>query len=129
MCSSATKPHPTRPTLTVAMALSLHRNPSYCLVLRKHHPERLAKFGIVHLNDVCKPVWFDSIALQQATLVMEKSAPRPESLLAALPAELSQSLFAKARPLSLKAEQTLFVAGDEGDEIGRASCREGSERR
>jgi CRP/FNR family transcriptional regulator, cyclic AMP receptor protein len=46
---------------------------------------------------------------------MEKSAPRPESLLAALPAELSQSLFAKARPLSLKAEQTLFVAGDEGD--------------
>jgi len=46
---------------------------------------------------------------------MAKSAPRSESLLAALPAELSQSLFAKARPLSLKAEQTLFVAGDEGD--------------
>src|SRR5437764_11956275 len=46
---------------------------------------------------------------------MEKSAPRPESVLAALPAELSQSLFAKARPLSIKAEQTLFVAGDEGD--------------
>src|SRR5919197_3437178 len=46
---------------------------------------------------------------------MAKSAPRPESLLAALPAELSQSLFAKARPLSLKADQTLFVAGDEGD--------------
>jgi CRP/FNR family transcriptional regulator, cyclic AMP receptor protein len=40
---------------------------------------------------------------------------RPESLLAALPAELSQSLFAKARPLSLKAEQSLLVAGDEGD--------------
>jgi CRP/FNR family transcriptional regulator, cyclic AMP receptor protein len=35
--------------------------------------------------------------------------------LAALPPELSQSLFAKARPLSLKADQTLFVAGDEGD--------------
>jgi CRP/FNR family cyclic AMP-dependent transcriptional regulator len=97
------------------MALSLHRNPSYCLVLRKHHPERLATFAIVHLNDVWKAVWFDSIALQQAMLAMEKSAPRPESLLAALPAELSQSLFAKARPLSLKAEQTLFVAGDEGD--------------
>src|SRR5438046_8912877 len=46
---------------------------------------------------------------------MAKPAPRLESLLAALPAELSQSLFAKARPLSLKAEQTLFVAGDEGD--------------
>jgi len=41
--------------------------------------------------------------------------PRSESLLAALPAEWSQSLFAKARPLSLKADQTLFVAGDEGD--------------
>src|SRR5881398_2957230 len=46
---------------------------------------------------------------------MAKSGPRPESLLAALPAELSQSLFAKARPLSVKADQTLFVAGDEGD--------------
>ena len=32
-----------------------------------------------------------------------------------MPAELSQSLFAKARPLSLKAEQSLLVAGDEGD--------------
>jgi len=46
---------------------------------------------------------------------MAKPAPRLESLLAALPTELSQSLFAKARPLSLKADQTLFVAGDEGD--------------
>jgi CRP-like cAMP-binding protein len=60
---------------------------------------------------------YGSIASQfkQATLAMAKSAPRPESLLAALPVELSQSLFAKARPLSLKADQTLFVAGDEGD--------------
>ena len=46
---------------------------------------------------------------------MAKPAPRLESLLAALPPELSQSLFAKARPLSLQADQTLFVAGDEGD--------------
>ena len=46
---------------------------------------------------------------------MTKPTPRLESFLAALPAELSQSLFAKARPLSLKADQTLFVAGDEGD--------------
>ena len=46
---------------------------------------------------------------------MAKSVPRPESLLAALPAELSHSLFAKARPVSLAASQTLFVAGDEGD--------------
>jgi len=83
--------------------------------LRKHHAERLAKFAIVHSNHAREAVWFGSIAVQQATLTMAKSAPRSESLLAALPAELSQSLFAKARPLSLKAEQTLFVAGDEGD--------------
>jgi CRP/FNR family cyclic AMP-dependent transcriptional regulator len=46
---------------------------------------------------------------------MAKPIPRSESLLAALPAELSQSLFAKARPVSLKADQTLFMVGDEGD--------------
>src|SRR5215831_4031798 len=46
---------------------------------------------------------------------MANPSPRPESLLTALPTELSQSLFAKARPLSLKADQTLFMAGDEGD--------------
>src|SRR5262245_4105272 len=46
---------------------------------------------------------------------MAKPAPITESLLAALPTELSQSLFANARPLSLKADQTLFVAGDKGD--------------
>jgi CRP/FNR family cyclic AMP-dependent transcriptional regulator len=46
---------------------------------------------------------------------MAKSVPQPESWLAELPPELSQSLFAKARPLSLAAAQTLFVAGDEGD--------------
>src|SRR5262249_60044841 len=48
-------------------------------------------------------------------LPMAKPVPRPESLLAALPMELSQSLFAKARPVSLAASQTLFVAGEEGD--------------
>src|SRR5213593_3875433 len=46
---------------------------------------------------------------------MAKPVPRRESLLAALPAELSQSLFAKARPVSLAASETLFLAGDEGD--------------
>src|SRR5262249_52873055 len=51
---------------------------------------------------------------------MAKPAPRTESLLAALPTELSQSLFANARPLSLKADQTLFVAGDKGDGCYRA---------
>jgi len=44
-----------------------------------------------------------------------ESVPRQESLLAALPTELSHSLFAKARPVSLTASQTLFVTGDEGD--------------
>ena len=46
---------------------------------------------------------------------MAKSVPKPESLLTALPAELSHSLFAQARLVSLAADQTLFVAGDEGD--------------
>jgi CRP/FNR family transcriptional regulator, cyclic AMP receptor protein len=46
---------------------------------------------------------------------MAKPIPRSESLLAALPTELSQSLFAKARPVSLKSDQTLFMVGDEGD--------------
>jgi CRP/FNR family transcriptional regulator, cyclic AMP receptor protein len=46
---------------------------------------------------------------------MAKAIPRSESLLAALPTEWSQSLFAKARPVSLKADQTLFMVGDAGD--------------
>src|SRR5260370_12468061 len=46
---------------------------------------------------------------------MAKSVPGPESLLAALPTELSQSLFAKARPVSLADDQILLMAGDEGD--------------
>jgi CRP/FNR family cyclic AMP-dependent transcriptional regulator len=46
---------------------------------------------------------------------MAKAVSRPESLLAALPTELSQSLFVNARPVSLKADQTLFMVGDEGD--------------
>ena len=39
----------------------------------------------------------------------------PDSLLTALPAELSRALFAKARSASLPADQTLFVAGESGD--------------
>src|SRR5258707_9527384 len=53
--------------------------------------------------------------VERARLPMAKPVPRPESLLAALPAELSQSLFAKARPVSLAASETLFVAGEGGD--------------
>ena len=46
---------------------------------------------------------------------MAKSVPGLESLLATLPTELSDGLFAKARPVSLAASQTLFAEGDEGD--------------
>jgi CRP/FNR family transcriptional regulator, cyclic AMP receptor protein len=46
---------------------------------------------------------------------MAKSVPQPEGWLATLPPELSHGLFAKARPLSLAASRTLFVAGDDGD--------------
>jgi len=46
---------------------------------------------------------------------MAKPVPPTESWLAALPTELSQRLFANARPLSLAASRTLFVAGDDGD--------------
>jgi CRP/FNR family cyclic AMP-dependent transcriptional regulator len=44
---------------------------------------------------------------------MAKSAP--ETVLSVLPGELSAALFASARPHKLKADQTLFVAGDPGD--------------
>jgi len=46
---------------------------------------------------------------------MANSVSGPESFLATLPTDLSHNLFAKARPLSLAASQTLFVAGDDGD--------------
>src|SRR5258708_3445073 len=39
----------------------------------------------------------------------------PDNLLSSLPAELSRGLFAKARTLSLRASQTVFLAGDAGD--------------
>jgi CRP/FNR family transcriptional regulator, cyclic AMP receptor protein len=46
---------------------------------------------------------------------MVKPAPRSESLFAALPTELSESLFAKGHPILLEADQTLFMVGDEGN--------------
>jgi len=46
---------------------------------------------------------------------MAKSIPPPESLLDALPAELSQALFAEALTISLTAGRGLFSAGDKGD--------------
>ncbi len=46
---------------------------------------------------------------------MAKSGLPPENLLAALPAELALGLFAKARSVSLAADQMLFLSGDTGD--------------
>jgi CRP/FNR family cyclic AMP-dependent transcriptional regulator len=46
---------------------------------------------------------------------MAKPARQPENLLTVLPPEMSAALFAAARPHSLKADQTLFTAGDPGD--------------
>jgi len=46
---------------------------------------------------------------------MSPPAPRSNDVLSALPAELSSRLFAKARTLSLAADETLFLAGDAGD--------------
>ena len=42
-------------------------------------------------------------------------ADPPTTVLSALPAELSSRLFAKARTVSLGADETLFLAGDAGD--------------
>ena len=46
---------------------------------------------------------------------MAKPARQPENLLSVLPPELSEALFATARPHRLRADQTLFIAGDPGD--------------
>jgi len=46
---------------------------------------------------------------------MAKSIAALEGLLAALPADLSHGLFAKAHTIPLSADQILFSAGDKGD--------------
>jgi len=46
---------------------------------------------------------------------MAKPTRQPENLLTVLPPEMSAALFAAARPHHLKADQTLFTAGDPGD--------------
>jgi CRP/FNR family transcriptional regulator, cyclic AMP receptor protein len=46
---------------------------------------------------------------------MAKPALPPEGMLAGLPSELLHGLFAKARTVTLTANQTLFLAGDAGD--------------
>jgi CRP-like cAMP-binding protein len=46
---------------------------------------------------------------------MAKQPHVPDTILSVLPAELSATLFATARPHRLKADQILFTAGDPGD--------------
>jgi CRP-like cAMP-binding protein len=46
---------------------------------------------------------------------MSAPKPRPTDVLSALPAEFASQLFAKARTVSLAADETLFLAGDAGD--------------
>ena len=46
---------------------------------------------------------------------MAKPVVRPDNLLSALPAALSQGLFAKARIVSLAPDQMVFLSGDAGD--------------
>lgn len=46
---------------------------------------------------------------------MARTFPTPENVLSVLPQELSAALFAAARSHHLKADQTLFMAGDPGD--------------
>jgi CRP/FNR family cyclic AMP-dependent transcriptional regulator len=50
-----------------------------------------------------------------AALNMAKPVPVPDNLLSVLPPNPAAALFAAARPHRLKADQTLFVAGDPGD--------------
>jgi CRP/FNR family transcriptional regulator, cyclic AMP receptor protein len=46
---------------------------------------------------------------------MKKPAPHSTDLLGALPSELANGLFSTARAVMLKADQVLFIAGDEGN--------------
>jgi CRP-like cAMP-binding protein len=46
---------------------------------------------------------------------MTKSKPPVNDVLSALPGDLSSLLFAKARKVAIAADETLFLAGDEGD--------------
>src|SRR4030095_3433787 len=46
---------------------------------------------------------------------MANPPPVPVNLLSVLPHELAAAVFAAARPHRLKADQTLFTAGDPGD--------------
>src|SRR3981081_2532312 len=66
----------------------------------------------------CAPAGTMTVAARpgfETTVLMAKPEILASSILDALPSELSRGLFAQGRSLSLDADQTLFLAGDEGD--------------
>ena len=52
---------------------------------------------------------------EEAELTLAPRSTAPDSLLSILPSEIASTLFSSARPHKLKADQTLFLAGDPGD--------------
>src|SRR5205823_10516394 len=62
---------------------------------------------------------FAPLALSCRPFEPESAMAKPilprDTILDALPVELSRAMFAKGRDLSLAANQTLFLAGDEGE--------------
>jgi len=89
--------------------LGAEREPSHILArIRLPHLATFRDARVAEMRFRVRPV-------KRTRLPMAKSVLRQESVLAALPTELSHSLFAKARSVSLAADQTLFVVGDEGD--------------
>jgi CRP-like cAMP-binding protein len=63
----------------------------------------------------CPPYALSATFERESAMTKSTLAPAPDNILTALPTELSRGLFAKGRILSLAADQTLFLAGDEGD--------------
>ena len=57
---------------------------------------------------------------------MAKPGPPPESLLAALPPELSRGLFADAPKISIATDQTLFFAGEATNSEGNSATMHGA---
>ncbi|MGA7488351.1 MAG: Crp/Fnr family transcriptional regulator [Xanthobacteraceae bacterium] len=85
---------------------------------RRHGGLRLHPQGQFDRTVFCSIRWWAAaafLARSAMACAMAKPGLAPDNLLAALPAELSRALFAKARTVSLAAGQMLFLAGDEGD--------------
>src|SRR3954471_187530 len=72
-------------------------------------------FDWVYSSPPCAILWSARTPVASPKDSMAKPLPAPENLLSVLPPELAAALFATARPHKLKADQTLFTAGDPGD--------------